>query len=65
VPGISPRTTARRAGRLHADGIEADLVGVLEHVEVLVVELVTAPRIVEAVRHVHPHPVVAFAEVRR
>src|SRR5262249_24784600 len=50
---------------VHADGIEAELVGVLEHVEVLVIELVAANGIVEMVRYVDPDAVVAFAEVGR
>src|SRR5262245_8712691 len=46
-----------------ADGVEADLVGVLQHVEVLVVKLVPASRVVEPVGHVHPNAMVALAEI--
>jgi hypothetical protein len=48
---------------VHADRIEAELVGVLEHVEVFVVELMAARGVVEAIREVDPHAVIAFAEV--
>src|SRR6185295_20235472 len=50
---------------VHADGVEAHLIGVLEHVEVLVVEPMPAHRVVEPVRHVDPDAVVALAEVLR
>src|ERR1041385_5059314 len=48
-----------------ADGIEAEFVGVFEHVEVFVVERMAALRVVERVGQVYPDTVIALAEVIR
>src|SRR5207253_1958588 len=48
-----------------AEAVEAHLARVLEHVEVLVVELVAALGVVEAIRHIDPDAVVTLPEVGR
>ena len=50
---------------VNANCIEALLVRVLEHVEILIVELVTPLGIVQSIRQIYPDAVIALAEIVR
>src|SRR3712207_8729659 len=62
---LFPYTTLFRSVLVDADAVEAERVGVLELVHVVVIDLVAEDWVVERVRDIHPHRAVRLAEIVR